>query len=295
MNELQNLARVRDEDLAGQASGAGARALLAAITAEEPTPERAPVPRRRTRRLLLSAAATATLAAAALIGPSLVTTPAVATSYASTELDITREGGDWVARIKDPYADHKKYTEGFKAVGLNVQLQIVPVSPSGVGEMFQMGMGGSAIGQRMYTGTEPDGCETGRPGCVLVIKLPVGFNAQAWVKFGREARPGEAYQNSGRANAKGEMLEGVKVSGRTVGEVVAEARARGVKAIFQVITPNENYDGFSVKPGEAWPQVGNDWFVWDAESARPGVVRLLVTKEHLPKNPVYGDGEPPVG
>lgn len=39
MNELQHLARVRDEDLAGQASGAGARALLASITSEEPAAE----------------------------------------------------------------------------------------------------------------------------------------------------------------------------------------------------------------------------------------------------------------
>ncbi|MFI7639435.1 hypothetical protein [Nonomuraea sp. NPDC049400] len=294
MNELKHLARVRDEDLAGRASGAGARALLAAITAEEPTPERAHVPRRRTWRLLLSAAATAVLAAAALIGPSLVTTTGVATSYASTELDIVQEGGEWVARIKDPYARYEKYNQGFKAVGLDVSLQIVPLSPSRAGGLVQSGLGDAAVGERITTGTEPDGCEAGQPGCVLVLKLPVGFKGQAWLKFGRRARPGEAYGVPGHANAKGEMLAGVKISGRTVGEVVAEARARGVTTTFQVITPHEDYHGYSIRQEEQKAHVGNDWYVWEAESVQPGEVRLLVTKENLPKNPVY-NGVPPVG
>lgn len=295
MNELSDLARIRDEELAGQASGAGARALLASITAEDPVPERARPSRRRARRVLVSVMATAVLVAAALIGPSILNGRGSATSYASTELDIVQEGGEWVARIKDPYAEAEKYTEGFDAVGLNVKVQIVPASPSRAGKMLQAGMGGGAIGERMSTDSEPGGCDGGQPGCVLVIKLPIGFKGEAWVKLGRPAKPGEAYDLPGRANAEGEMLEGIKVSGRTVGEVRAEARARGVNTVFQVIRPHANYEGYGIRPGEPAPEVGNDWYVWEAESVRPGVVRLLVTKEHLPKNPVYGDTEPRVG
>ncbi|NJP94457.1 hypothetical protein HCN51_34305 [Nonomuraea sp. FMUSA5-5] len=292
MNELSNLARVRDEDLSGRVSGAGARALLESITAEDPeTRPATPGPRRRrARRLLVSVAAATVLAA----GVTVVNVTGGATvSYASAELDITQEGGEWVARIKDPYAENEKYTRGFAAVGLNVQVRIVPASPSRAGQLLQLG--GSGRGMRVSTVTEPDGCEPGRPGCDLVIKVPVGVTGEAWVKFGRLARPGEAYDQPGRANAKGEPLEGVKVSGRTVGELTSEARRRGLRTILQIITPGENYEGYSIRPGQGSAGVGDDWFVWEAESVAADTVRLLVTKERLPKNPVYGDMEPPVG
>jgi hypothetical protein len=287
MNELSNLARIRDEELSGQASGAGARALFEAITAESPE-SLAARPRRGARRLLLSVAAAMALAA----GVTLANVTGGATvSYASAELDITQEGGEWVARIKDPYAEHEKYTRGFAAVGLDVQVQIVPTAPSRAGRMLQMGGSGS----RISTATEPEGCEPGRAGCALVIRVPVGSGGGAWVKFGRLARPGEAYDLPGRATAKGEPLEGVKVSGRTVGELTEEARRRGVRTVFQVIRPRENYEGYSVRAGDSSAGVRGDWFVWEAESVAAGVVRLLVTEERLPKNPVYGDVVPPVG
>ncbi|UBU15495.1 hypothetical protein [Nonomuraea gerenzanensis] len=291
MNELSNLARVRDEQLSGRASGAGARALFDAITAESPEALPAPArPRRRARRLLVSVAAATALAA----GVTVVNVTGGATvSYASAELDITREGGEWVARIKDPYAEHDKFTRGFAAVGLDVRVQIVPTSPSRAGKMLQLG--GSGPGMRVSTGTEPESCEAGRPGCALVIRVPVGAAGGAWVKFGRLARPGEAYDLPGRANAAGEPLEGVVVSGRTVGEMREEARRRGVRVVLQVITPQENYEGYSIRRGEKSGGVRDDWFVWEAESVAADVVRLLVTEERLPKSPVYGDMEPPVG
>ncbi|SPL97341.1 unnamed protein product [[Actinomadura] parvosata subsp. kistnae] len=238
----------------------------------------------------MSVAAATVLAA----GVTVVNVTGGATvSYASAELDITQEGGEWVARIKDPYAEHEKYTRGFAAVGLNVRVQIVPASPSRAGQLLQLG--GSGRGMRVSTVTEPDGCEPGRPGCDLVIRVPVGAAGEAWVKFGRLARPGEAYDQPGRANAKGEPLEGVKVSGRTVGELTSEARRRGLRTVLQIIRPGENYEGYSIRPGQSSAGVGDDWFVWEAESVAAGTVRLLVTKERLPKNPVYGDRVPPVG
>ncbi|MFD0479406.1 hypothetical protein ACFQ0B_73025 [Nonomuraea thailandensis] len=80
-----------------------------------------------------------------------------------------------------------------------------------------------------------------------------------------------------------------------MGELNEEARRRGVRTTFQVIRPHENHEGYSVRPGDSSAGVRDDWFVWEAESVAAGVVRLLVTKERLPKNPVYGDVEPPVG
>ncbi|MEZ7132207.1 hypothetical protein ACBR40_43305 [Nonomuraea sp. AD125B] len=298
MNELTRLARVRDEELTGQSSTEGARALLAAITAGQVEP--APARRARrlgtpARRLLAGAAATAVLAAGAVLGPGLLAGPGGTAVYASTELDITREGGEWVARVKDAYAQYDAYTRGFAAVGLDVHLQIVPAGPSRAGGVVQMGVasaGGATRGSTaMRTDSEPSGCVVGRAGCVLVIRLPVTFEGRAWVKLGRSARPGEAYEAPGRADAKGEPLEGVAIGGRTVGEVSAAARARGLEVVYQLITPRP-HGGFSARPGEEASGVGPGWYVWDAESIRDGAVRLLVTKEHLARNPVRGDAFP---
>ncbi|SEG92130.1 hypothetical protein SAMN05444920_107457 [Nonomuraea solani] len=34
-------------------------------------------------------------------------------------------------------------------------------------------------------------------------------------------------------------------------------------------------------------EVGRDWQVWDAKPVKEGHVRLLVTPDRLPKNPLY--------
>lgn len=126
MNEVQNLARCRDQDLAGAASGAGAQALLTSITAEEPQFEGRVVRTSRTRRALVGAVAAGGLAAAAVIGPAFLGKGGTATSYANSAMDIRLQGDHYVAVIKDPLADFAKFTERFKAVGLNVRLEPAP-------------------------------------------------------------------------------------------------------------------------------------------------------------------------
>ncbi|NRQ38370.1 hypothetical protein HII36_42060, partial [Nonomuraea sp. NN258] len=210
MNELSPLARVRDEELAGQASGAGARALLTDLLATDPdSPAEITTPawdvrsRRRgwwARRLLVTVVAAAALAAGTLIVPGVLTGPATAVSYTSDELDITQVDGQWVARIKDPYAEHEKYTRGFSTVGLRLKLELVPVSPSQVGMVVEQ----SAAGGALRVGREPENCALETPGCALVIRIPVGFAEAADVKFGRGARPGEGYALPGPANGPGE-------------------------------------------------------------------------------------------
>ncbi|MFD0479407.1 hypothetical protein ACFQ0B_73030 [Nonomuraea thailandensis] len=130
-------------------------------------------------------------------------------SYASAELDITQEGGEWVARIKDPYAEHEKYTRGFAAVGLDVQVRIVPTAPSRAGQMLQMGGSGASIS----TATEPEGCEPGPPGCALVIRVPVGADGGAWVKFGRLARPGRRTTCPGGPTPRGSRWRASRSAG----------------------------------------------------------------------------------
>ncbi|MEV0620359.1 hypothetical protein AB0I81_44055 [Nonomuraea sp. NPDC050404] len=296
MNELKNLSRVRDEDLAGQVSGAGARALLASVTAEEPQPVRS-VSRgfswSRPRRLAAGAVAVAGLAAAAVIGPAVL--GGGATSYANSAMDIRLDGDYYVATIKDPLADHAKYTEAFKAVGLDVRLELVPSSPSQVGKVTGVSMepGPSpATDRRIGSGTSPSGCTPGRAGCALTLSVKRDYDGGTEIRLGRPAESGEKYRNWGSATRKGEMLEGFRVDEKTVGEVLAETRKRGLKAVYEIITPAPGYNGWRADPDKQSAKVGDDWIVWEARSEQAGVLRLQVTEERLPKNPVFGGPKP---
>ncbi|MEU7863618.1 hypothetical protein [Nonomuraea sp. NPDC049141] len=289
MNELRQLARVRDEQLAGQASGAGARALLAAIVAEEPSTEDAGsrAPRsRRTRRLVVGLVATAALAIAAVMGPTLLKRDA--TSYANTAIDIELQGDEYVARIKDPFADHALYAEAFQAMGLDIGMELIPVSPTQVGGIVRMGFAGTTMDDKLGGNLEPDGCAFGHEGCFLTVTVSKGFKGRGVFYLGRPAKSGEKYQAFGQAGRKGEMLEGYDADGRTVGKVVAEAHRRGLQVVFQIIEPSPDGNGFGMSRDQS-AEVGDHWYVWAAEPEQVGTVRLLVTEKHLRKNPVTGE------
>ncbi|MEV4296623.1 hypothetical protein [Microbispora rosea] len=91
---------------------------------------------------------------------------------------------------------------------------------------------------------------------------------------------------------KGRSLAGYRVDGKTVGEVVPEIEKRGLKVAYWIIEPNpRNLGGYTIDPHKQDILVGKDWTVWEAEEStrKPKLIRLLVTKEHLDWNPVYGD------
>ncbi|GAA4570337.1 hypothetical protein [Planotetraspora kaengkrachanensis] len=290
---MRSLPRVRPGRPGGSPSDAGARTLLASILEEEPgTTVMEPRRRHGFRRLALSLAATVVLVTSVVVGPSLLQGGGAASSYASSEIEIQREGDQYVARIKDPYADAEKYSKAFEAVGLDVDLLIVPVSPSRVGMVVEGSLGEERPGiARTFTsamvGRDEEMCKAGQKGCYLLLRLPADLTGKSWFKLGRQARPGETYDSPGRATGAGEDLAGAKVHGRPVGQVMGEVRKRGLTAGFELVEPFGPDKGYALDPLTA-DQVGDDWTVWDAESVRAGAVRLLVTREHLTYNPIYG-------
>ncbi|WP_181019907.1 hypothetical protein [Nonomuraea typhae] len=276
MNEFQEIARVRDGELRGQASGAGARALLAAITAEEPVKE----PRRRPwKRLAAGALVTAALATAAVVGPSILNPPGSATSYANSALDIRFENNRWVARIKDPFADPERYEEGFRAVGLDVKLQFAPSSPKKVGKIFSMGGSAEGTGESTEVGMEfePAGCEIDTPGCTLILTLGTTVT-ETVIKAGRPAKAGEQYANIALSDDPQGSMPGYQVKGKRVGEVEDEIRRRGLKLVYQIIDPSPE-GGHFVDPSRQNEKVGRDWYAWESHDAARGEVRLLVTDQ----------------
>ena len=74
------------------------------------------------------------------MGPVLLErNPGTATSYANTAIDIELRGDEYIARIKDPFADHALYAEAFQAMGLDIGVELIPASPTRVGEVVRYG------------------------------------------------------------------------------------------------------------------------------------------------------------
>lgn len=261
------------------------------------------------RRLIAGAVVTAGLVTAVVIGPSLMAGGmGSVTSYASSAIDIKQENGKWVARIKDPLAEYETYAKAFSAVGLKVQLQLVPVSPSQVGGLVLTKEGGVKPAGTFEGGLEPENCKIGEEGCYLAFRVPVGFEGAVRAQLGRPAEPGESYQSAGRATAEGEMLEGLEVDAhdRTVAEVLDKIHKRGLRVVYQLVKSDPNasvaghLDGklgafsLSYEPVSA-DAVGSDWLVWAAQPQSEGVIRLVVTPEPLKPvipGPLTGDGAP---
>ncbi|NUW42566.1 hypothetical protein [Nonomuraea rhodomycinica] len=285
---LRPLARIAPDEPGGRAGGARARALFADIIAQErDTATTVPLPRRphggrpgRGRRALLGLTASAVLALGVVLGPSLA--GGTATSYANSAVEIHEEAHTYVARIKDPYADQREFSEAFRALGLNVELKVIPVSPSAVGEIVSMGGSFNATSPKVPYGVrkEPAGCDLSDSACFMVVTVPAALKDTPDVmhfELGRPAQPGESYENDWQSVTRpGEPLAGVRVSGRTVTDVLAEVGKRGLAAEFRLVVVHEG--GYTVEPLAA-DEVGGDWIVFKATPARAGVVTLEVTAE----------------
>ncbi|MEV0590603.1 hypothetical protein [Nonomuraea cavernae] len=269
-------------------------------------PSSSTVPVVPARRLIIGAVVTAGLVTVAVVGPSLVPDGVgSATSYAGSAIDIRQEGGQWVARIKDPLADHERYTEAFSAVGLKVELQPRPVSPTLVGDLvLTQGEDGTTPAGTFAGGREPVNCKIGEEGCYLAVRVPVGFKGEVRAQLGRPAEPGERYQAAASATDKGEVLEGVELDDRTVAEVLEEVRKRDVQVVYQMVKSDPDPSTVNWIDGKkggfhlsyepiASDAVGSDWLVWAAEPQSDGVVRLGVTPHPLePVAPTSTDGTP---
>lgn len=212
---LAGVALVRDEELAGAESGTAARALFTAIMTEasgpmsEPATATATRPaapggrRTGTRRIALAAGATAVVTAGAVVVPALLGDRAGgATSYANAAIDVRLDGRFYVARIKDPLADRERYAEAFRAVGKNVDVDLVPVSPRYVGQILRSGSSADRPAEVM-TEFEPSGpervdCFYQPDRCTLTIKISKDTTATVTYTIGRAARPGETLHDPAR-------------------------------------------------------------------------------------------------
>lgn len=272
---IRRLATITDEDAARHVSDAARADLAEQIMA---TP---PAPAGRRRRLLFAGAPLAALAAgaAALVAWSTASggTPHRAEPAA---LSFSTSGKYLIVKVRDPYADPKRYAREFAAHGMKIQLRMVPASPSIVGTVVEMD-----DGQGIETITAKGECWTGGGGyaCPVGVKIPLGYHRSAGITFGRPARPGEPYVSTTSAFAPGEELHCVDIRRRTVGQALALLERHKITvALF-------NYESQPGRFGNTRDRskIPDSWYVVNADPYAPGQVMLEVQ----PKKPgPYKDG-----
>ena len=274
---VAGLTGVRD-DQTPSPSAPGARALLTAITAEERAPVAA---RRRSRRrwaVILPVAAMASVAATAVVAIATDTgsSPAHHAGVQLAALSFSSEGEYLVVKVKDPFADPARYRKEFAARGLDVDLKMVPASPSIVGTLIT-----DEGDDRIKMITAKGRCTPGGGGsCPVGVKIPANYTGHAMVAFGRPARPGEDYDTSAPITAPGEMLHGVDVSHRTVAQLrsLLAKRHIAIAEYHWENDPNAKHDAFGgVQVRELrTDQVPGSWHVLGVDSHAENSVIVTV-------------------
>jgi hypothetical protein len=279
MNPVTRISPVSDVEAAALASGdtlAELASQIAGTSAAARTGRASPRSATR-RRLLIGIPAAAALAVAGLIatsvgspgqklGPVNVGPP----KAEAAALSFTRHGGYLDVIVKNPLADAKKYRAEFARYGLDISLTLVPASPSLVGTLVYAS--GPSTGPQIIPISAVGKCWTGGGGnvCPVGVRVPLDFKGQAYLTFGRAARPGELYETTAPANARGEVLHGLRYVGKTVAQVLPMLAARHVVAAHYLLNEHCENVGSKTAPGS--------WYVTDADPYAAGEVQLWVSR-----------------
>ncbi|MEV5706563.1 hypothetical protein [Actinoallomurus sp. NPDC052274] len=276
---IGRLAPITDEEAAHMVSPGTKNDLAERITSTA-APERAAA--RRRRGLIIGLPLAAAGIAASVVAASVLSGsphPGEQASHAPQSvspkvqlaaLTFSTQGRYLVVKVKDPLADPARYRKEFAAHGMNIDLRLVPVSPSIVGTVVMSEGGIKDITARGKCVTGGGGAE-----CPVGVKIPIGYKEHATVVFGRAARPGEHYDSTTFADAPGEVMHGLAYRGRTVAEVLAMLKKRHV-TVPQYRYEAANGDNRPYQNGVPPEKVEPGWFVHDASPWAPGQVMLFV-------------------
>lgn len=274
---FRKAAPVRDQDLAGLAHSTAADALLAQISATDAADVTVPAFRRaawNVRRLLVTGVATALLAGGIVVGSSVFGTPDEV--YAGEAVTIDRDGDDYVFYFTKGDPDSEALQKVFRAVGLDITVTLVPVSPRDPFPYHELVRKEDGRSRVVYQSTE---CAERIEGCLGSMRISDDLPKGAELRMGRPARPGERYEVPVDATLSGETLAGVPVEGKTVAEITRVLKGRGLKARYTLDWPDpaarapedvhfeENVTASRIEPG---------WLVTQAETLNDGVITLHV-------------------
>jgi len=295
MNQITQICPVSDVEAAHLVQGGTLDALAEGImrSAAMPSAEMPEVAARGARpgsarplrlraRLLIGVPVAAALAVAGLVatsigapgqhlGPVSIGPP----KAQAAALEFTRHGHYIDVIVRDPVADPARYRAEFARYHLNIGLTLVPASPSIVGTLVAETMSADASQLRPITALGR--CFTGGGGnvCPVGVRVPLNFRGSATLVFARAARPGEVYESTGDATARGEAMHGLDFQGKTVTAVLAMLARRGITVSSWRV---ERAAGCYTEMRRSVPQ---NWLVYQAVPFAPGKV-LLWSAPKLP-------------
>ncbi|GAA2285491.1 hypothetical protein GCM10010149_34260 [Nonomuraea roseoviolacea subsp. roseoviolacea] len=277
---------------AGPGMTEGAQALMRDIMAAEPAPSRAVTPLRavasagrrgRRSRVLRAAVPGVALLAAAFLGLSwLLPAGHGLGPGTAAALDIKKEDGYYVIEVKDLYADSATYEAQLRDAGLDVTLNVVPSTPALVGSVSPTSITEDRYLDEIKTIDRPGECDK-MGGCPIGVKIPENFEGHAEITIGREARPGERFQNGTAIDALGEPLHCLPYIGRTVAEVRGMLQERGVTV--------QEFDDMDPVSGGTKESVPDSWLVEGGSMTEPGKASLNVYEGSAPQEPGGRRGE----
>jgi hypothetical protein len=188
-------------------------------------PERRRTPVNR-RRLTLVAVVAAVLVAAAVFAAGDLLHP----NAAQASVEFSNSDGYIVAMVTDPFAAQDRLRAAFAAHGLDIDLKLVPVSPSIVGSVVYL----DGAGIQTLFGSKYDGPKGELP---IGLRIPTDFKGHAQIVLGRPAKPGEEYTSAGDAFAPGEALHGVDLVGISVADAASLLQKKGLQVEWRVDVP----------------------------------------------------------
>jgi hypothetical protein len=161
----------------------------------------------------------------------------------SPALSFTTEGKFLKVTILDPEADSQRYNEEFKAHHLDIELLLIPASPSRVGVADGQMYWGDDKGHIDFH-TMPAGCQdAGTYPCVPEFTIPLNYKGSVRLGIGRAAKPGEQFGMAGPLNGRGEPLEGMKWLNQPVGKIAAVLKERGYTVTYAVRGADQEQSG----------------------------------------------------
>lgn len=204
----------------------------------------------RFRRVAVVAAAAA-IVMAATFGAAQLLRP----SPAEASVEFSSSGTWVVATITDPFAAQDELRAAFASRGLDIDVRLVPVSPSMVGTVISMS-GSAQKGGAGAIRTLADASQQAPGGPQQIgLRVPGDFEGHADITLGRPAKPGEVYQSAGDAFSPGEVLHASGLKGMRVSDAVTKLEALGLTAVWRArsaaVPDAAATDGAAAVPAEA--------------------------------------------
>lgn len=222
------------------------------------------------RRRLVGALIVAAFAVSIFFGLSpggeLGSAPQVGQSTAKAAIEVAETTDAYEITFVTLAEDATQVEADLKALGLNITIDFVPVSPSLENRLVAMSSPSEGENLPHFVETT-DGITPSR------LVVPKGFNGQAALTVGRPAEQGEDYVSSAiSAQMAGEALECVSIEGKTAGAALPLLESVEANIEWRADSSDETFEG-------SVPEEYLGWYVIATVPIAPGRVLIFLTDQ----------------